>query len=181
MAEYSVADINHDSTTRIPSSTSWVAPHGKQGASYEELCGYWPFSKRMFTPVPRWSSHTYMGITKKDSPPVKHAPDVGASILSSAANIHMLKSRGSRTFQDYAQQIFIHYLLSQLESVDRVDIVWDRYLQDSLKQSTRECRMNSGTSLWQWVLDNAPIPPKWENFLQIKHNNDEMFHYRKSA
>ena len=40
-------------TTRIPSSTSRVAPHGKQGASYEELCGYWQFSKRMFTPAPR--------------------------------------------------------------------------------------------------------------------------------
>ena len=36
---YSFADINHDSTTRIPSSTSRVAPHGKQGASYEELWG----------------------------------------------------------------------------------------------------------------------------------------------
>ena len=61
MAMYSVADINHDSTTRIPSSTSRVAPHGKQGASYEGLCGYWPFSKRMFTPVPRWGSPTHRG------------------------------------------------------------------------------------------------------------------------
>ena len=61
MAMYSVADINPDSTTRIRSSTSRVAPHGKQGASYEELCGYWPFSKRMFTPAPRWGSHTRRG------------------------------------------------------------------------------------------------------------------------
>jgi len=89
----------------------------------------------------------------------------------------MLKPRGSRTFQDYAQQIFIPYLLSQLESVDRVDIVWDRYLQESLKQSTREHRMNSGTSQRQRVLENAPIPPNWESFLRIEQNKDELFRY----
>ena len=38
MAMYSVADINHDSTTRIPSSTSQVAPQGKQGASWKVGC-----------------------------------------------------------------------------------------------------------------------------------------------
>ena len=37
MAIYQVADINHDSTTKIPLSTSHVAPHGKQGTSYVEL------------------------------------------------------------------------------------------------------------------------------------------------
>ena len=55
------AGVNHDSTTRIPSSTSRVAPHGKQGVSYEELCGYWSFSKIVFTPVPRRGSYTHRG------------------------------------------------------------------------------------------------------------------------
>jgi len=74
-------------------------------------------------------------ITKEDTPPVQHAPDVGAKILDGAAIIHMLKSRCSRTFQDYAQQILIPYLLSELGFADRVDIVWsDRCLQDSPKE-----------------------------------------------
>ncbi|KAK2156972.1 hypothetical protein LSH36_201g00024 [Paralvinella palmiformis] len=87
----------------------------------------------------------------------------------------MLKPRGSRTFQDYSQQIFISYLLSQLESVDRVDTAWDTYLRDSLNQSTKESRVNSGTSQ-QRVLGNAPITPNWDSFLQIEQNKDEMFH-----
>ena len=45
MATYSVVGINHDTTTT--SSTSQVAPHAKQGTSYEELCGYWPFSENV--------------------------------------------------------------------------------------------------------------------------------------
>ena len=94
----------------------------------------------------------------KDSPPVQHVPDVGAKILDGAAIIHKLKPRGSRTIQDYAQQIFILQLHSQLESVIRINIVWDRHLQDSLKQLTREHKMNSNTSQ-QRVLDNVPIPP----------------------
>ena len=46
MAIYSFADINHDSTTRIPSSNSWVAPQGKQSVSYvgighsQRVCSY---------------------------------------------------------------------------------------------------------------------------------------------
>ena len=92
------------------------------------------------------SKYNVLDYITKDSPPVQHAPDVGAKILYGAAIIHMLKPRVSRTFHDYAQQILIPYLLSQLDSVDRVDIVWDRYLQYSIKQSTKKRRMNSGTS-----------------------------------
>jgi len=57
-------------------------------------------------PYPTWVNFN------KDFPPAQRAPDVGAKILDGAAIIHMLKPRCSRTFQDYAQQIFIPYLLS---------------------------------------------------------------------
>ena len=108
---------------------------------------------------------------------MQHAPDVGAKILGGACIIYMLKPRGCRTFQEYSQQIFIPYLLSQLESVARVDIVWDRYLKERLKQSTRKRRMNSGTSQQQRVLENASIPTHWESFLWIALNNVELFRY----
>ena len=84
--------------------------------------------------------------------------------------------RAKRQFQDYAHQIVIPYLLLQLESVDG-DIVWDIYLRDSLKQSTRECRINSSTSQQQHVLENAPVPANWESLLNIELNKDEMFRY----
>ena len=50
----------------------------------------------------------------------------------------MLKSGTSKKFQDYADlaYVFIPYVKSQLETADRVDIVWDVYIPDSLKTIT---------------------------------------------
>jgi hypothetical protein len=59
----------------------------------------------------------------KDSPHMQHASDVGVNIVDGTAIIHTLKPRGSRTFQNYAQQIIIPHLLSQLESVDKLAVV----------------------------------------------------------
>ena len=36
--------------------------------------------------------------------------------------------------------MFIPYVKKQLESATRVDVVWDTYVPDSLKESTREKR-----------------------------------------
>ena len=36
--------------------------------------------------------------------------------------------------------MFIPYLSKQLEETTRLDVVWDKYLLDSLKESTREIR-----------------------------------------
>ena len=46
----------------------------------------------------------------------------------------------AKTFDEYAQQIFIPYISSQLQSVARVDLVWDTYKDDSLKGTTRTKR-----------------------------------------
>ena len=59
---------------------------------------------------------------------------IRAKILDGAAINHMVNPKGSRVFQDYAKQILIPNLLSQLESVDRVDILWDKYLQDTVTE-----------------------------------------------
>ena len=49
----------------------------------------------------------------------------------------MLKPCTTKTFQNYADLIFIPYVKSQLQTADRVDIVWDIYIPDSLKTETR--------------------------------------------
>ena len=68
------------------------------------------------------------------------APKVDAIILDGAAVVHMLHPGTARTFQDYADTVFGSYILSQLQSANRVDIVWDVYMEDSLKATTREKR-----------------------------------------
>ena len=47
----------------------------------------------------------------------------------------------AKTFQNYSDLLFIPYVKSHLETadiVDRVDIVWDVYIPDSLKTETRQ-------------------------------------------
>ena len=110
-------------------------------------------------------------------PPNQAAPRVDVKILDGAVVIHLLKPRGSRTFKDYYQNIFLPYVKLQLEDVARVDVVWDSYLPNSLKQSTRQRRTQSGSTQRQRVDCNTPIPPNWESFLRSEQNKNELFIY----
>ena len=49
----------------------------------------------------------------------------------------MMKPATAKTFDEYAQQLFIPYICSQLRSVSRVDLVWDIYKDDSLKGTAK--------------------------------------------
>ena len=79
-------------------------------------------------------------------PSSKGTTDVDAKVLDGAVIIHMLRPIGCRFFADYAQNIFKPFIISSLDKVKRLDAIWDRYLANSLKQSTQEKRMHSGTA-----------------------------------
>ena len=68
--------------------------------------------------------------------------------------------------------MFLPYITSRLETVSIVDLVWDRYLTDILKQSTRDRRTHSGTRQRQRVIAGAPIPANWDAFLRSNANKD---------
>lgn len=72
----------------------------------------------------------------------KSTPVIEATLLDGAAVIYMLKPAGCRTFKEYADDILLSYITTQLATVSRVDITWDRYQIDSLKQPTRELRIH---------------------------------------
>ena len=73
--------------------------------------------------------------------------------------------------------MFLPYITSQLEAVSRVDIVWDRYLSSSLKQSTRDHRRHSGTMQRQRMIAGVPISANLEAVLRSNANKDELFCY----
>ena len=54
--------------------------------------------------------------------------------------MHFLPTEAVRTFSEYADKVFIPYVKKQMERATRVDVVWDTYEPDSLKESTREKR-----------------------------------------
>ena len=74
---------------------------------------------------------------------------------SSTGLVNMLQPGAARKFSDYANQVFIPYILSQLQHVNRVDVVWDEYLPDSLKTETRSKRGN-GVSQCVWPCNAIP-------------------------
>ena len=95
--------------------------------------------------------------------------EISAIILDGAAIVQMLKPIGVTTFEQYAQDIFKPYIMSQLNAVDRVDIVWDTYKVDSLKSSTREKR---GKGIRRRVTPSTAVPKNWQDFLRIDDNKE---------
>ena len=58
-------------------------------------------------------------------------------VFDGAVIVHCLPTTDASTFDEYALKIFIPYIERQLTDAKRIDIVWDTYLSDSLKTSTR--------------------------------------------
>ena len=68
----------------------------------------------------------------------QRTPVVDAIILDGAVVFHMLHPGTTKTFQEYADFVFGSYISSQIYKTSRVDVVWDGYLPDSLKGTTRQ-------------------------------------------
>ena len=68
---------------------------------------------------------------------VASTPAVEVIILEGAAIVNMLKPGTSRTFSEYAPKVFLPYISKQLQSVQRLDLIWDEYVKGNLKRHTR--------------------------------------------
>ena len=93
-------------------------------------------------------------------------------IMDGAATVHFLPTTGVATLNDYAENLFIPYLQMQLQSATRIDIVWDTYLSDSLKESTQEKR---GKGVRSKVSGQMKLPGRCIDFLGNSKNKTEFF------
>ena len=113
---------------------------------------------------------------KSEVPFYDIAPEVDAKVVDGAALVHSLDPKNAtervKTFQDYAENIFLPKILRMLEPVLRLDLVWDRYLENSLKTQTREDR-GSGTLMK--VGKDFRLPANWKNFLRSDQNKHSLF------
>ena len=92
--------------------------------------------------------------------------------MDGAAVVHIFPIRKSKTFAEYATDVFIPHVFFELGKTQRVDLVWDVYIKDSLKLSTRS---NRGTGTRKRVSSHAKLPGNWKNFLRNDDNKDELF------
>ena len=101
-------------------------------------------------------------------------PTIDVKILDGAAIVNMLPRDHSKTFKQYAINAFLPYLEGQARNLKGIDVVWDRYIQDSLKNSERESR---GQGVRKWVVAAATLPANWQSFLQCDRNKVELFEF----
>jgi hypothetical protein len=108
------------------------------------------------------------------SHPADTAPVVDATMLDGPAVVHMLPPDEGNTFEEYANTQFQPHIQSQ--HCARVDIIWDEYLENSLKATTRSKR---GKGLRRKVTPTSIVPSKksWPQFLRIDDNKRELFAY----
>jgi len=91
--------------------------------------------------------------------------------LHSAAIVYCLPVTGVTTFEQYADEVFIPYLKKQLQSSRRLDIVWDTYITDSLKESTREKR---GKGVRTKLSGETKLPCNWMDLFRDSANKKPM-------
>ena len=101
-------------------------------------------------------------------------PHVDALILDGAVIVQILPPGCSRTFRDYAGMIFLPYIRCLFGKTDRIDVVFDVYLPNSLKASTRDKR---GTGARTRVTPTTKIPTNWQEFMRVDENKTELFHF----
>ena len=82
-------------------------------------------------------------------------------ILDGAFCVKMLKPRFCKTFQEYSDKVFLPYIVQSLENVQRLDLVSDEYIPNSLKASSREKR---GICARRNVLPSVTVPQNWLTF-----------------
>ncbi|CAC5372613.1 unnamed protein product [Mytilus coruscus] len=98
-------------------------------------------------------------------------PEVDVLVIDGAAIVNMLKPSTSRTFDNYADLIFCPYIRKHLETVARVDVVWDAYIDNSLKAATRSKR---GKGIRRRVQGKNKIPQNLQSFLRDDDNKKEL-------
>ncbi|XP_071962143.1 uncharacterized protein [Antedon mediterranea] len=96
-------------------------------------------------------------------------------VFDGAAIVHALSSNHAFTFDDYGDnKVFLPCTRQQLQNSNRIDIVWDTYRTDSLKQSTREKR---GKGVRRKVGGQTKIPGNFPDFLKDPVNKEELFNF----
>lgn len=108
---------------------------------------------------------------------VDHAdiiPDVSVKVMDAAALVQMMKPTVGTTFQTYAEDKFGPYIMKELEAVERIDLVWDVYNEDSLKKGTRAKR---GSGVRRKVKPDVKVPSNWKSFLRVDENKKELFQF----
>ena len=97
---------------------------------------------------------------------------VEGELLDGPAIANTLAPTNRDTFDSYACDEFTRFLSHRLADVKRIDVLWDRYLEESVKQTT--C-INRGSGIRLKVTGHDRLPNDWKSFLQCDKNKKSCF------
>ena len=106
--------------------------------------------------------------------------DASVVVLDMPAVIHMVKPQKANVFGEYISQHLLPFLQAQMnDSTTRIDAVWDRYPEKSLKNQARTKRLGTTKERRIKASNNVPIPKgkEWQNYLKVSENKEELFKY----
>ena len=103
---------------------------------------------------------------------IPESPNVNCLVFDGTSLIQHCPPRKSKTFQENSRLCFFPKVLSMLHNIKRLDIIWDRYLPESLKSSTRE---KQGRGIRIEVLPSTLMPSNFKKFLQVADNKVRLF------
>ena len=99
-------------------------------------------------------------------------------VLDMPAVIHIVKPQKAKLFADYVSQHLLPFLYAQMnDSASRIDAVWDRYPEKSLKNQARAKRLGTIKERRIKASNNVPIRKgkEWQNYLKVSENKEELF------
>ena len=70
-------------------------------------------------------------------------------VVEGTVLVYKYRSTGQRTFKEYSEERLETFLQEKLIHVNRVDVVWNAYLENSLKMTTRQKRGDGSRKKWQ--------------------------------
>ena len=110
------------------------------------------------------------------SQPKSEVPPTSCIVLEldGTVIIQLLKPAIAKSFNEYAQQVFVPYILSKLHQATRLNLVWHCYITDSLKGTARA---KQGNGVRGRVVGGAIVPRNWASFLRIDKNKTELFSF----
>ena len=111
-----------------------------------------------------------------DREPKAEIPTVSAAILEGSVLVNMAKPAKDQSFQRYCSDVFCKQVKKYLKdySSQRVDVVFDTYIEKSLKTATRNKR---GKGVKRKVLHDSLAPSNWRGFVRLGENKKKLFKY----
>ena len=83
--------------------------------------------------------------------------------------VRKLKPFSSSTVGEYIDNELMSNIMAKFAYADRIDLVFDTYRPDSIKNATREGR-GSGSGKRRKIEAKVKLPSNWKEFLSVSEN-----------